>query len=412
MKNLYVLITISIVIFYSSLNAQWVKTLSMQPGAPSYAFADLGTTFFAGSSGDGVFRSTDNGTNWTAINNGLDTNVFSLAVSGTNLFAGTDDGIFLSTNSGTSWTAAGLTGELVLSLAVSGTNLIAGSGSIFFSTNNGTNWTVAATGFPGFLHTACYSLVVSGTNSFATFGPTYFIPLRSGLMLSTNNGTSWTVVDTSFTDSLLFSLAVLGTNLFAGGVGVHISTNNGTTWALDTTGMGFTSVSSFAVSGTNVFAGTYDGGVFLSTNNGTSWTAVNSGLPGGNSSYTRALTLVGTYLFVVTDDGLVWRRPLSEMITGVKDQNNDIPSQFILEQNYPNPFNPSTKIRYSVPQSSDVMIKVFDILGKEVATLVNEEKPAGSYDVNFDAAGLSSGIYFYKLQAGNFIETKKMILIR
>jgi hypothetical protein len=412
MKNLYVLITISIVIFYSSLNAQWVKTLSMQPGAISYAFAELGTTFFAGSLGDGVFRSTDNGTSWTAVNNGLDTNVLSLAISGTNLFAGTYDGIFLSTNSGESWTEAGLTGVSVLSLAVSGTNLIAGSSSIFFSTNNGTSWTVAGTGFPGFLQTACYSLVVSGTNSFATFGPTYFIPFRSGLMLSTNNGTSWTVVDTSFTDSLVFSLAVLGTNLFAGGVGVHLSTNNGTTWTVDSTGMGFTPVNSLAVSGTNVFAGTNGGGVFLSTSNGTSWTAVNSGLPGGNSSFTRSLTLVGTYLFVVTDDGLVWRRPLSEMITGIEDQSNEIPTQFILAQNYPNPFNPSTKIRFQVPNSSFVNLKVYDVLGNEVATLVNEERPVGSYEVDFNAAGLSSGIYFYTINAGTFVETKKMILLK
>jgi probable HAF family extracellular repeat protein len=85
---------------------------------------------------------------------------------------------------------------------------------------------------------------------------------------------------------------------------------------------------------------------------------------------------------------------------------------FTLNQNYPNPFNPSTTIRYSIPEFSFASIKVYDVLGKEIATLVNEEKPAGSYEINFDAIGLSSGIYFYKLQAGSFVETKKMILIR
>lgn len=86
--------------------------------------------------------------------------------------------------------------------------------------------------------------------------------------------------------------------------------------------------------------------------------------------------------------------------------------EFSLEQNYPNSFNPSTKIRYELPERSFVTIKVYDVLGEEVATLVNEEKSAGNYEVEFDAAGLSSGIYFYTLSTGNFLSTKKMILLR
>jgi hypothetical protein len=88
------------------------------------------------------------------------------------------------------------------------------------------------------------------------------------------------------------------------------------------------------------------------------------------------------------------------------------PSVFSLSQNYPNPFNPSTQIKYSIPQLSKVVIKVFDILGNEVKTLINEEQPAGKYQVKFDALKLTSGVYFYKLQAGSFIETKKMILMK
>jgi hypothetical protein len=80
--------------------------------------------------------------------------------------------------------------------------------------------------------------------------------------------------------------------------------------------------------------------------------------------------------------------------------------------NYPNPFNPSTKIRFVIPKSSFVSLKVYNVLGKEAATLVNEERPAGSYEVEFDALSLPSGVYFYQLRAGNYIETKKMILLR
>ena len=88
------------------------------------------------------------------------------------------------------------------------------------------------------------------------------------------------------------------------------------------------------------------------------------------------------------------------------------PLTFALEQNYPNPFNPSTIIHYALPEKSNVELIVYDILGNEVATLVNEEKPAGSYEVEFSATGLPSGIYFYRIQAGSFVETKKMVLMK
>jgi hypothetical protein len=87
-------------------------------------------------------------------------------------------------------------------------------------------------------------------------------------------------------------------------------------------------------------------------------------------------------------------------------------SDFKLEQNYPNPFNPSTKIKFQIPVSGFVNLKVYDVLGTEVATLVNEEKFAGSYEVQFNASEFPSGIYFYTLKAGDFIQTKKMILIK
>ena len=100
--------------------------------------------------------------------------------------------------------------------------------------------------------------------------------------------------------------------------------------------------------------------------------------------------------------------------------DNTVPKEYALNQNYPNPFNPSTKIRYSIPnviasetkQSVNVTLKVYDVLGNEVATLVNEEKETGVYTINLDASQLASGVYFYRLLAGSFVETKKMILLR
>jgi len=89
-----------------------------------------------------------------------------------------------------------------------------------------------------------------------------------------------------------------------------------------------------------------------------------------------------------------------------------IASSYQLNQNYPNPFNPSTTIKYQIPELGFATLKVFDVLGNEAATLVNEEKTAGNYNVDFTADKLTSGVYFYRLQVGSFVETKKMILLK
>ncbi len=106
-----------------------------------------------------------------------------------------------------------------------------------------------------------------------------------------------------------------------------------------------------------------------------------------------------------------WYAYQQTTITDVENEET-IPTVFKLEQNYPNPFNPSTRIKFAVPEKSNVLIKVYDILGSEVATLVNEEMDAGWYENNFNAAGLSSGVYLFRMEAGNFISTKKMIYLR
>jgi len=108
--------------------------------------------------------------------------------------------------------------------------------------------------------------------------------------------------------------------------------------------------------------------------------------------------------------GVILHTTSGGVVTDVNE--NNIVAQFKLHQNYPNPLNPSTNIKYEIPERSLVTLKVFDVLGNEVTTLVNQIKEAGSYESNFNADGLTSGIYFYQLKAGKFIETKKMILIK
>ena len=101
----------------------------------------------------------------------------------------------------------------------------------------------------------------------------------------------------------------------------------------------------------------------------------------------------------------------NHVVTAIAD-NQNTPTKFELSQNYPNPFNPATTIKYSVPAASFVTIKVYDILGREVASLVNEQKAAGSYNVQFNGNDLSSGVYLYRMQAGSFVQTKKLVLMK
>jgi len=103
---------------------------------------------------------------------------------------------------------------------------------------------------------------------------------------------------------------------------------------------------------------------------------------------------------------------VSSPLTAVDGYENELPTEYVLSQNYPNPFNPETKISYSLPVEEFVTIKVYDMLGREVTTLVNKKESAGTHEINFNASALSSGTYLYKMQAGNFVTSKKLVLIK
>ena len=144
----------------------------------------------------------------------------------------------------------------------------------------------------------------------------------------------------------------------------------------------------------------------------------NTNFPGWSS---RLYIPTAIELYSTTDLGAIWvgtngankRLYFNRMNAAVGISNNDIvPSKYILSQNYPNPFNPSTNINFEIPKNEFVTLKVFDNLGKEIQTLVSGEIKAGSYNYTFYAANISSGVYYYKITAGNFAAVKKMILIK
>lgn len=442
MKRLLWALFFSMLLFAGrpSLTAQWVVT-NGPDGGPVTSFSLIGPNLFAGTSAGGVFRLTNSGSTWIAVNTGLtNTDVWALAVVGTDLFAGTyGGGVFRSTDSGTTWASArdGLVDTTVLALAFDGTKLFAGTlGGVYYSTDQGDGWTVVNFGLTD-IYVRC--LGANGTKLFAgTYG--------GGVFRSTDSGAHWTSASAGLTNTDILNFAFLGPNVYAGTYGgMFYSSNDGNQWfSISITNPNATSdlfskpsapkaIYSFAVSDTNLFVGTYGGGVFLSTDGGDSWTPVNAGLGNMNVSI---LSVQGTNLYVGTLSGEVWRCPLSE-ITSVRMNTNEMVSAFTLEQNYPNPFNSMTDIRYQVSQIGNVKLSVHDLLGRVVAVLVNERQTPGRYEVRFDGAGLSSGVYFYRLSVvpsahplstsvgtdpiptngsdahtGEFVQTRKLLLLR
>jgi hypothetical protein len=130
--------------------------------------------------------------------------------------------------------------------------------------------------------------------------------------------------------------------------------------------------------------------------------------PGGDHPSNEAVSIIAPAFVTESFNAAI----AYELTAGIEPLNDRVPAEFGLDQNYPNPFNPSTSITYQIPAAGAVSLKVMDLLGREVATLVNEEQSAGSYRVNFNAAALSSGVYFCALRAGSSFSVRKMILAR
>lgn len=201
---------------------------------------------------------------------------------------------------------------------------------------------------------------------------------------------------------------------YVGGTGGYMgkTTDGGVTWnprvAPDFDEINdilFISPDSGAVVGSN-------GTVRFTTDGGDTWEEdpdLTNALDGKSIKKVRSLD--NTLGIAIGDSGLVVYFSTDSISVSVDEKGNNI-QNYSLSNNYPNPFNPSTIIKYSLPYYGFVTLRVYDMLGREIATLVNEEKPPGTYEANFDASNLATGIYFYKLQVGSFVETKKMILLK
>ncbi|MCX6170102.1 MAG: T9SS type A sorting domain-containing protein [Ignavibacteriales bacterium] len=414
-----------------------------------------GNYVFAGTN-DGVYFSTNNGGRWDIVNKGNNgmsyTIVNALAVGSANIFAGTNGGgVYASSNNATSWTSVntGLSDHIVQSLAVMGSTLFAGtsSGGVFQTANGGTVWTVA-----GISGLSINTIAVIGTNLFAG--------TNDGVYLFNTILATWTLVNNGLTSLTIPSLVVSQTNLFAGinGGGVYLSKNNGSNWSAVNTGLTEFNTKCIAIMGSYLFLANGSGNIWrrplsemltnlsVKTTIPKQWLVISAGVRNislantfqgnvGTLSFTAQSSNTLVASASVTGSSLSVT-PLSIgdciiTVTAIDAANNDflatsfdinvgltdvtsdpIPNEFSLYQNFPNPFNPSTKIKYELPQNAFIQLKIFDMLGREVKTILSGEQTAGFYEIEFDAKEIPSGIYFYRIEAGEFTQTKKMILMK
>ena len=417
MKFFEVLFLCSYIFFSQNLKAQWSNSDFTLTGREILCFAKKGSSMLAGTNG-GLVVSTNNGQSWTNTGGGLPyqnvralLNVESYSF---DILAGLVSGrISMSTNYGENWTGFPIDSVQLPFLADINCILEKSNSSNFLiGTERGayllpqyyplSSWISINTGLPSG-ETKVRAIVENNGE--------VFVGTNSGVFRL--NGFSWVEKNSGLTNTNVTTLTSFNGNLFAGTAqgsvgGVYVSTDNGDSWILSLNDGWVTSLFNI---GSSIFAGSFGNGVWRSTNNGTSWSQINDGF-GGGAYYVMSLGADNQYLFAGTSASSIWRRPLSQVVTDINDEIIAHPSEFLLGQNYPNPFNPITKIKWQSPESGHQTLKIYDVLGNEVATLVDEIKPAGSYEIDFNASQFSSGLYIYTFQAAKFTSTKKMILIK
>jgi len=358
----------------------------------------------------GLYYSTNEGNTWNAINNGLPTNGYINTVTSLDsvLYVGiqnasTANGLYRSTNNGEGWILAnnGIppSSEIYKLVSIGQDIYVVGSSfKVYKTTNNGENWIAANNGLSGIVRT------LSGSSN----GYLYAGTSGNYVYVSANNGLTWTQSIISG-GSYVNSLAYNSTTLYMSGYSVNKTTNNGINWI--NCNLNYYSVAIITNGENEVFMGASQSsanGFYMSTNSGINWILKNEGL---SSPSILSLIVFNNYIFAGTTSSGVYRRLLTNILN-ISTFTNEIPSVYGLYQNYPNPFNPKTDILFDLPKESFVKLIVYDALGKEVSILANQNLKAGSYKIDWDATNYPSGIYFYKIEAGDFSSTKKMILIK
>jgi photosystem II stability/assembly factor-like uncharacterized protein len=414
----YAAVLAAVLLFVSlSSNSQWIQQASgTDYNLYAVHFINNNTGFIGSNSwdlnnfiGGEIIRTSNAGENWQRVL--IDTNLrvkdiyflnplTGFAVGGTYTTLGR---VYKTTDSGLNWintTPTELNSHIYnIQFVNPVTGFLGGPWGVFKTTNAGSNW--------------IFTSLISNPLG---WGKVLFFDENTGIFTgdnarihkTTNSGINWFMVTLSNSRTKRDVYQIDDNSCLIVGDSIIVkSTDRGASWLniLPPANVQF-----FGVQFINPNTGYMTGlaGAWKSTNSGMIWNQVYS-LPNHNLLATNFIDANTGY--VVGDGGVVYKTTTGGVI-GIEPISNEIPKDFVLYQNYPNPFNPTTNIKFSIPKAAFVTLAVYDMLGREIQTLVNENLSPATYEVKWDAAGFSSGIYFYKLLTPDFSLVKKMSVIK
>ena len=414
MKKFILVISILIVhltLYIENCSSQWSVISNQGNDAVSFPSVNIGY-----STSNGITKKTTNGGfNWSTLSGGNLTGIFFLNDL-TGWVVGYPGYIGRTTTGGTfTQQQTGVSDRLndVFFINENTGWVVGGDFSverIFYTTNGGVNWTAQTSNTANKLFSVYF---INENTGWSVGGPS-----SPKIINTTNGGINWFSQSTSGITTSLYSVMFADANTgwavagYLGGETIVKTTNGGTNWFNQTSGDTRYLRDCF-VKNSNTMIAVGQGGKIITTNNGgANWIIHSTGssielwsvdFPNDSTGYA-----IGSNVVLKTTNGGV---------TFISEPSKNISENFRLYQNYPNPFNPKTTIKFSITsniknETSNVKLVVYDILGKELITLVNNKLQPGEYEVKFDATGLTSGIYFYKLMVGDFSETKKMLMIK
>ncbi len=354
-----------------------------------------------------ILKTTDGGTTWAEKAVGFNvifTSLFHLSPA--SLWAvGQSGAVYESADSGETWTRhdLGVTSTFrAIAFVGPVVGYLAGDGDILRTTDGGGTWS---------------TIVADSTQSFQCLTARGYDILSVGssrglsIYSSPDGGLSWSTTGVELTGSINAVAPSDSSALWAAGDSgkVFYRASTASPWQSVATPGSATIRRLFARDGSHIYGAGDGGAIWYSTDAGTHWYSQY----GADTHDLFGLTFTdSTHGFAVGSGGSVLTTTASGTVTGVAPPVQDLPITYQLSQNYPNPFNPETRIEFSIVEGGAVRLTVYDILGREVAVLVNEPMPPGRYRVNWNAGTLPTGVYFYRLHSGAFVETKKLLLLR